>query len=98
MRWRDSLSLSTQFLIVAALVLCASMAVLGTWVNHQITRSVLVASGEGGSDFMMGFLQAEVQDLLPDGTMPLENQNRLDKLFVGTSLSDSIVSVKIWRP
>ena len=98
MNWRDKLSLSTQFLIVAALVLCVTMAVLGTWVNHQITRSVLVTSGEGGSDFMMGFLQTEVQDLLPDGTMPLANQQRLDTLFVGTHLADSIVSVKIWRP
>jgi signal transduction histidine kinase len=98
MTWRDRISLSTQFLVVAALVLCISMAVLGTWVNHQITRSVLVTSGEGGSDFMMGFLQTEVQDLLPDGTMPLENQQRLDRLFVGTTLADSIVSVKIWRP
>ncbi|GAA4130294.1 sensor histidine kinase [Aminobacter aganoensis] len=98
MIWRDRLSLSTQFLVAAALVLCASMAVLGTWVNHQITRSVLVTSGAGGSDFMMGFLEAEVQNLLPDGTMPLENQQRLDRLFVGTPVAESIVSIKIWRP
>ena len=98
MNWRDRISLSTQFLVMAALVLCITMAVLGTWVNHQITRSVLVTSGAGGSDFMMGFLQAEVQDLLPDGSMPRENQERLDKLFVGTTLANSIVSVKIWRP
>lgn len=97
MSWRDRLSLSTQFLGAAAVVLCISMAVLGTWVNHQITRSVLVTSGAGGSDFMMGFLEAEVQNLLPDGTMPKENQERLDRLFVGTPLTESVVSVKIWR-
>ncbi|MBX3581129.1 MAG: sensor histidine kinase [Rhizobiaceae bacterium] len=98
MKWRYNLSLSTQFLIVAAIVLCISMAVLGTWVNHQITRSVLATSGAGGSDFMMGFLEAEVQNLRPDGTMPQENQNRLDSLFVDTPLAKNIVSVKIWRP
>lgn len=98
MNWRDKLSLSTQFLITAALVLCISMAVLGTWVTHRITRSVLVTSGEGGSQFMISFLEAEVQNLLPDGTMPIENQQRLDQLFVGTPVTRSIVSVKIWRP
>ena len=46
--WRPRLSLSNQFLLAAALVLCLSMAVLGTWVNHQITRSVLATSGSGG--------------------------------------------------
>lgn len=98
MNWRDKLSLSTQFLITAALVLCISMAVLGTWVTHRITRSVLITSGEGGSQFMISFLEAEVQNLLPDGTMPIENQRRLDRLFVGTPVTRSIVSVKIWRP
>ncbi len=98
MTWRDRTSLSNQFLVVAAVVLCISMAVLGTWVNHQITRSVLATSGAGGSDFMMGFLEAEVQNLQPDGTMPPENHQRLDNLFVGTPLAKNIVSVKIWRP
>lgn len=98
MKLRDRLSLSGQFLVAAAFVLCISMAVLGTWVTHQITRSVLVTSGKGGSDFMISFLEAEVQNLLPDGTMPLENQKRLDEFFVGTPVTKSIVSVKIWRP
>lgn len=98
MSWRVRFSLSTQFLGAAAVVLCISMAVLGTWVNHQITRSVLATSGAGGSHFMMGFLEAEVQNLLPDGTMPTENQARLDKLFVGTPVTESVVSVKVWRP
>jgi signal transduction histidine kinase len=98
MSWRTRLSLSTQFLVAAAVVLCISMAVLGTWVNHQITRSELATSGAGGSDFMMGFVEAEVQNLLPDGTMPKANQENLDRLFVGTPLTNAVVSVKVWRP
>jgi len=98
MTWRGQWSLSTQFLAAAAVVLCISMAVLGTWVTHRITRSVLVTSGQGGSDLMVSVLEAEVQNLHPDGTMPLENQQRLDQILVGTPLTKRIVSVKIWRP
>jgi signal transduction histidine kinase len=74
------------------------MAVLGTWVNYQITRSVLATSGAGGTDLMKGFLESEVQNLNPDGTLPAENHEHLDRLFVGTPLGESVVSVKIWRP
>lgn len=98
MRWRDHYSLSTQFLAAAAVVLCLSMAVLGTWVTHRITRSVLVTSGLGGSDLMVSILEAEVQDLLPDGSIPAENQKRLDQLLVSTPVTKRIVSVKIWKP
>ncbi len=98
MQWRSKYSLSVQFLAAAAVVLCISMAVLGTWVTHRITRSVLVTSGQGGSDLMVGFLEAEVQNLLPDGTMPIANQQRLDQLLVRTPLTKRIVSVKVWRP
>lgn len=74
------------------------MAVLGTWVTHRITRSVLATSGQGGSDLMVSFLEAEVQNLLPNGTMPIETQQRLDRLFGGETVAKRIVSVKIWRP
>lgn len=98
MNWRDRYSLSTQFLAAAAVVLCISMAVLGTWVTHRITRSVLVTSGLGGSDLMVSFLETEVQNLLPDGSMPSENQKRLDQMLVSTPVTKRIVSVKIWKP
>ena len=74
------------------------MAVLGTWVTHRITRSVLATSGQGGSDLMVSLLEAEVQKLLPDGTMPIESQQHLDHLLVSTPVTKRIVSVKVWRP
>lgn len=97
MSWRDRYSLSIQFLAAAAVVLCISMAVLGTWVTHRITRSVLATSGQGGSDLMVSILEAEVQNLLPDGTMPIATQRRLDQMFADDTVAKRIVSVKIWR-
>lgn len=96
MRWREKYSLSTQFLAAAAVVLCASMAVLGTWVNHRITRSVLATSGADGAVFMRGLLQQYVQRITPLGELHPEDVASLDRLFVGTIFGNYIVSVKIW--
>jgi signal transduction histidine kinase len=96
MRWRERYSLSTQFLVAAAIVLGLSSAVLGTWVSHQITRSVLATSGADGAAFMRGMLQRHVQRMLADGSLHPEDVAALDRLFVGTELGESIVSVKIW--
>lgn len=90
------LSFSSQFLIAAGVVLFVAMAVLGTWVNDQIKHSVLVTSGAQGANFMNGFLEPLVQDLNPDGTLPLARQEQLDALFVGTALGNTVVSIKIW--
>lgn len=95
--WRPRLSLSNQFLVAAALVLCLSMAVLGTWVNHQITRAILAASGSGGAAFLEAFIEPQVQNILPDGTLPPESHAALDRLLVGAPIAQSIVSVKIWQ-
>lgn len=96
MRWRERYSLSTQFLVAAAVVLGLSTAILCTWVSHQITRSVLATSGADGAAFMRGVLQQHVQRMLPDGSLHPDDVAALDRLFVGTELGESIVSVKIW--
>lgn len=89
--------ISTQFLVVAGVVLCVTMAVLGTWVNEQIKHSVLVTSGAQATNFMTGFLEPRVQDLLGDGTLPQARQRELDELFIDTPLGNTVVSIKIWR-
>ena len=91
------LSLSSQFLVAAALVLFVSMAVLGTWVNNRITRSVLATAGADGRALMQGLIEPLVQNILPDGTLPESSHRALDRLFVDTPIGRNIVSVKIWR-
>lgn len=90
------LSFSSQFFLAAALVLFVAMAVLGTWVNDQIKHSVLVTSGAQGANFMNGFLEPLVQEINPDGTLPAQSHERLDALFIGTALGNTVVSIKIW--
>jgi signal transduction histidine kinase len=96
--FRPKLSLSTQFIVAAAVVLCLSMAVLGTWVNRQITRSVLTTSGLDALALIQAFIEPEVQDARADGALPARSHLALDALFVGAPIGRRIVSVKIWRP
>lgn len=91
------LSLSSQFLVAAALVLFVFMAVLGTWVNNRITRSVLATAGADGRALIQGLIEPLVQNILPDGTLPESSHRALDQLFVDTPIGRNIVSVKIWR-
>lgn len=91
------LSLSSQFLVAAALVLCVVMAVLGTWVNNRITRSVLATTGADGRAFIQGLIGPLIQNILPDGTLPDSAHRELDRLFVDTPIGQNIVSVKLWR-
>jgi len=96
--WLSGLNLSSQFLAAAAVVLCLSMAVLGTWINRQITRSVLAVSGSAGAAFLEAFVEPLVQDIGPDGRLPAESQKALDALlFDDQPIRRSIISLKIWR-
>jgi signal transduction histidine kinase len=90
-------SASVRFVLTSALVLCLSMAVLGTWVSAKVRDSVLVASGVQASHFMEAFLQPHVQTLQPGGVLDAATIETLDNLLVGTPLSRSMISVKIWR-
>lgn len=89
-------SISAQFLMVAALVLCLTMAVLGTWVNQQIQHSVLVTSGTQASEFMRGFIEPLVQNLDQQDGLDAAGVEALDRLFAETPLGGTIVSIKIW--
>ena len=91
------LSISGQFLIVAGIVLCVTMAILGTWVTQQIKHSVLVTFAAQGASFMTVFLEPRVQEMGPNGQLSDERRRELDELFIGTPLGDTLVSIKIWR-
>lgn len=95
-RWAQ-LDLSTRFVIAAAIVVCLSMAVLGSWINHQITRSVLATTGADSANFMRAFFEPAVQDIEDGGLLSPLSQQKLDDILVRTPIVRTLVSVKIWR-
>ncbi|WP_426227115.1 sensor histidine kinase [Pararhizobium sp. DWP3-4] len=94
--WQQ-LSLRSQFLIVASLILSLSMAILGEWVNLQIAASQLQSRADSGALYMEGFLARHVQsgDLGP--TVTSEGIEELDELLINPDLARRIDSLRIWR-
>jgi len=83
----------------AAVVLCVSMAVLGTWVNYQITRSVLATSGAAAVGFLQAFVEPVIRDLETYDELPPHVHEKLDAIFAeGEPILRSFVTLKLWRP
>lgn len=93
----QSLSLTSQFLIVAALIVCGSMAVLGEWLNSQIAANQLRSRAESGALYMEGFLARHVEEVGGEPQVSPNRQQRLDDLLIGTALAQRVEGFRIWR-
>ncbi|TCL64657.1 ATP-binding protein [Rhizobium sp. BK251] len=97
--WRfwHNLDLTTQFLVVAALIICGSMAVLGEWLSSQIAANQLRSRAESGALYMEGFLAGHLQEGADGPEVSAQRQKELDELLVGTDLARRIEGFRIWR-
>jgi hypothetical protein len=97
LRFWHSLDLTTQFLVVATLIVCGSMAILGEWLSSQIAASQLRSRAESGALYMEGFLAGHI-DEGPDGPrVSAERQKELDRLLIGTDLATRVEGFRIWE-
>lgn len=94
--WQN-LGLTAQFLIVAALIVCGSMAVLGEWLSSQIAASQLRSRAEAGALYVEGFLARHVEELEAGPHVTAERQKELDDLLIGTDLAKRVEGFRIWR-
>ena len=96
-RYWHGLGLTAQFLIVAALIVCGSMAVLGEWLSSQIAANQLRSRAEAGALYVEGFLARHVEEG-PDGLyVAADRQKELDDLLIGTELAKRVEGFRIWR-
>ena len=96
-RYWQGLGLTAQFLIVAALIVCGSMAFLGEWLSSQVASSQLRSRAESGALYMEGYLARHI-DETPDGPqIPPDRQKQLDELLIGTDLAKRVEGFRIWR-
>ncbi len=89
--------LTKQFLIVAGLVICGSMAILGEWLNGQIAANQLRSRAESGALYMEGFLARHVEGSLSDPQVAEDRRKELDDLLIGTDLARRVEGFRIWR-
>lgn len=97
LRFWHGLDLTTQFLIVATLIVGGSMAILGEWLSSQIAANQLRSRAESGALYMEGFLAGHIEEG-PDGPrVSAERQQQLDRLLIGTELATRIEGFRIWE-
>lgn len=94
--WRR-MSLPTQFLLCAALIVCGCMAVLGYWVSAQVRSNEIRNLAENDAFYMEAFVEPLLQGLGETGTLPLEVEKQLDKVFSTDPLTHYVESFTIWR-
>jgi signal transduction histidine kinase len=96
-RWRQY-SLSTQFNIVAAIVIGISMAVLGRWVASRIETGVITNTAAAAALYMDRFIEPHVQDLATEPFLSPASQKALSELTKMPGFGEQVIEVKIWRP
>ncbi|MBK1792880.1 hypothetical protein JHL21_00030 [Devosia sp. WQ 349] len=92
------LSLPMQFMAAAALILSGSMLLLGTYVNQQVTRGVLVSSGAGTVAFLEAVVEPLLRELDTHDSLPPHVHEQLDAVLEsGQPILRSVVTLKLWR-
>lgn len=91
------LSLTTQFVAIAALIVCGSMAILGQWLTSQIAAGQVQSRAETGALYMEGFLAPHVQELADGPLVSETHRQQLDALLIDTELAKRLEGMRIWR-
>ena len=95
--WWRGLALTRQFVLMAILIMVATMVVLGTWVSSRIEEGALRHAAAASAGYMKEFVQPLVQDLATSDNLKPASAKALDALHKD-QLDSRVVAIKIWRP
>ncbi len=96
-RYWQGLDLTAQFLIVATLIVCGSMVVLGEWLSSQIAANQLRSRADAGALYVEGFLARHVEEGPGGLNVSADGQKELDDLLIGTELAERVEGFRVWR-
>jgi signal transduction histidine kinase len=91
------LSLTTQFVIAATVILGLTMFFVGNLVTQRIESAAVNSAAAAAAQYMDTFLEPYVQELSRDNKLSAASVESLDRLTQTRSLRQHIVSIKIWR-
>lgn len=94
--WRG-LRTSTQLFLITAMIVSASMAVLGYLVNTQARAGYLQSVAESGAIYVTSFLGPLTQEFDDAGNPSPIVTEKLDRLLSTTRLGDRIEKINIFR-
>ena len=96
LRYWHKLTLTAQFLTVATVIVCGSMAALGQWLSSRIEDGQIHSRANSGALYMEAFLAPHVRNTPEGPVVSPEDEERLDKLLIGTELAKKIEGMRIW--
>jgi signal transduction histidine kinase len=96
-KWWAGLALHKQFALAAAPVLLAGMVSIGWWVADRVARAVIVNTAAAVALYMEGSVAPLIQELKASDALTPATQAKLDTLLMQQTISDLVVSVRIWR-
>ena len=96
-RWTQ-LTLAVQFLMAGAVVMLVAMLIVGNWVSANIKAMVVHNSAINTADLVANFVTPYSRELAYSNQLSEDAKRSLQANFETTSLSERVVSYKIWVP
>lgn len=92
----ERVSLSRQFLLAGALLLLASMAVVGSWLGMEIERSAVNRAAAVSAIYVESILAAQLRQDSGEAVATVALHEALDGIFVAGPLHRKVVRFKLW--
>ena len=96
LRWRH-LTLERQFLLMATVAVCLSMALLGFWVERRIRASWVQSMAEAAAIYLESFLSPHVQGVDLSVPLPDSSSQAIGELLANRNLSRRVAAIRIWN-
>lgn len=90
------LSLSTQFLMAASIILVSTMAILGAWISARIEAGVVRNTAVSTAFYMSSLIEPLSQELATGSEIGQPAIAAIDGVFQNSALGRSIATIKIW--
>lgn len=90
-------TLSTRFIIVAAVVILTTMLHLGAWMDGRVRKSAVDSAAGAAARYMQLTLQDHLQALEAQRELPPEAHLAIRKVLKDSALGRPILELKIWR-
>ena len=92
------LNFSRQFVVVSFAVLVAGMAIIGTWIGHQIESNAVKRAAATAAIYVESILATQLRDYASGGGIGSDTHAALDRVFVEGPLRRKVVRFKLWDP
>jgi len=92
----ERVSLSRQFLLMGALLLLTSMAIVGSWLGMEIERSAVNRAAAVSAIYVESILAAQLRRDSGEAVATVALHEALDRIFVAGPLHRKVVSFKLW--